>query len=126
MVILNCEKYGLYILCTLLFIYMSKMSIWDHEDWIANFDCIGCQNFSLKTKFILGFYYYYYLFILITLGGFTKYTYYTCIKLYKKYYKNDEYQTPKKHFQAHFQGCYQISKNKIVFQKILSKKWIIF
>ena len=70
------------------------MSISDHENWIANFDCIRYQNFSLKTKFILGFfYYYYYLFILITLGGFTQYTYYTCFKLYKKYYTNYEYQT---------------------------------
>ena len=84
-VILNYEKYGLNIICTLLFIYMSKMSIWDHEIWIANFNCIHCQNFSLKTKFILSFIY---LFILITLGRFTQYPYYTCFKLYKKCYKN--------------------------------------
>ena len=32
------------------------MSISDHENWIANFDCIRYQNFSLKTKFILGFF----------------------------------------------------------------------
>ena len=32
----------------------------------------------------------------------------------------------KKHSQAHFQGCYQTPKNKIVFQKIFSEKWIIF
>ena len=70
---------------------MNKMIIWDHENWTANFDCIRCQNFSLKTKFIPGFYYY--LFILITLGGFTQYTYYTCFKLYKKCYKNYGYQT---------------------------------
>ena len=33
------------------------MSISDHENWIANFDCIRYQNFSLKTKFILGFFF---------------------------------------------------------------------
>ena len=72
------------------------MSISDHENWIANFDCIHCQNFSLKTKFILSlYYYYYYLFILITLSEFIQYTYYTCFKFYKKCYKNCEYQTPK-------------------------------
>ena len=32
------------------------MSISDHENLIANFDCIRYQNFSLKTKFILGFF----------------------------------------------------------------------
>ena len=68
------------------------MSIRDHENWIVNFDCIHCQNFSLKTKFILSLYYYYYLFILITLGEFIQYTYYICFKLYKKCYKNCEYQ----------------------------------
>ena len=77
------------------------MSISDHENWIANFDCIRYQNFSLKTKFILGFYYYY-LFILITLGGFTQYIYYTCFKLYKKCYKNYEYQTLKNIFKLIF------------------------
>ena len=115
MVILNYEKYGfiyiyIYILWTLLFIYTSKMSIWDHENWIANFDCIRCQNFSLKTKFILGFYYYY-LFILITLGGFTQYTYYTYFKLYKKCYKNCEYKTPENIL-------------KLIF-KVVTKHWKI-
>ena len=57
---------------------------------VFNFDCICCQNFSLKTKFILS---YFILFILITLGGFKQYIYYTCFKLYKKCYKNYEYQT---------------------------------
>ena len=33
-----------------------------YENWTANFDCIHCQNFSMKTEFILGF-----LFIMITL-----------------------------------------------------------
>ena len=37
----------------------------DHENLTTNFDCICCQNFSKKTKFILGF-----LFILITVGFF--------------------------------------------------------
>ena len=32
------------------------MSISDHENLIANFDCIRYQNFSLKTKFILVFF----------------------------------------------------------------------
>ena len=36
------------------------MEIWQ----LINFDCIYCQNFSTKTKFILGF-----LFIIITLVG---------------------------------------------------------
>ena len=36
------------------------MKIWQ----LINFDCIYCQNFSMKTKFILGF-----LFIMITLVG---------------------------------------------------------
>ena len=40
---------------TLLSIYMSKMSSRDHENLTTNFDCIYCQNFSMKTKFILGF-----------------------------------------------------------------------
>ena len=33
-------------------IYMNKMSGRNHENWTTNFDCICCQNFSLKTKFI--------------------------------------------------------------------------
>ena len=36
------------------------MKIWQ----LINFDCIYCRNFSMKTKFILGF-----LFIIITLVG---------------------------------------------------------
>ena len=44
---------------------MSKMSGKDYENLTTNFDCIYCQNFSVKTKLILGF-----LFILITLGFF--------------------------------------------------------
>ena len=40
---------------TLLSIYMSKMSGRDHENLTTNFNCIYCQNFSMKTKFILGF-----------------------------------------------------------------------
>ena len=36
------------------------MKIWQ----LINFDCIYCQNFSMKTKFILGF-----LFIMIKLVG---------------------------------------------------------
>ena len=51
---------------------------------VFNFDCICCQNFSLKTKFIFGFFI---LFILITLVGYNQITCYTCFKLYKKCYK---------------------------------------
>ena len=95
---------------------MSKMSIRDHENWIANFDCIRCQNFSLKTKFILSYLFiYYYLFILITLGGFTQYTYYTCFKLYKKCYKNCEYKTSKNILKPIFKVVTKHPKNKIVF-----------
>ena len=43
---------------------MSKISGRDHENWTTNFDCIHCQIFSLKTKFIHCFIY---LFILTTL-----------------------------------------------------------
>ena len=28
------------------------------ENYTTNFDCIYCQNFSMKTKFILGFFIY--------------------------------------------------------------------
>ena len=49
---------------TLLSIYISKMSSRDYENLTTNFDCIYCQNFSMKTKLILGF-----LFILMTLVG---------------------------------------------------------
>ena len=51
---------------TLLSIYMSKMSGRDHENLTTNFNCIYCQNFSMKTEFILDFLFFY-LFILITL-----------------------------------------------------------
>ena len=42
----------------LLSIYMSKMNGKDHENLTTNFDCIYCQNFSMKTKFILCFFIY--------------------------------------------------------------------
>ena len=45
---------------TLLSIYMSKMSGRDHKNLTTNFDSIYCQNFSMKTKFILGFLFYLY------------------------------------------------------------------
>ena len=45
---------------TLLSIYMSKMSGRDHENLTNNFDCIYCQNFSIKTKFILGFFFFFF------------------------------------------------------------------
>ena len=44
---------------TLLSIYISKMSGRDHENLKTNFDCIYCQNFSMKTKFILSFLFYF-------------------------------------------------------------------
>ena len=34
---------------------MSKMNGKDHENLTTNFDCICCQNFSMKTKLILDF-----------------------------------------------------------------------
>ena len=40
------------------------MSGRDHENLTTNFDCFYCQNFSMKTKLILGF-----LFILMILYG---------------------------------------------------------
>ena len=46
---------------TLLSIYMSKMSGRDHENLTTNFNCIYCQNFSMKTKFILDLYIYIYI-----------------------------------------------------------------
>ena len=52
---------------TLPSIYMSKMSGRNHENLTTNFNCIYCQNFSMKTKFILDLYIYIY--ILITLVG---------------------------------------------------------
>ena len=42
---------------TLLSIYMSKMSDRDHENLTTNFDCIYCQNFSMKNEFILDYYF---------------------------------------------------------------------
>ena len=124
MAILNYEKYcWLYILFMLLFIYMSKMGCLRSWNWTTNFNCICCQNFSLKPNSFLVFY----LFILITLGGFTQYTCYTCFKLYKKCYKNLCIPNTRKRSQTRFQGCYQTPKNEIVFFfKILSKKWTIF
>ena len=44
---------------TLMSIYMSKINDRDHENLKTNFDCIYCQNFSMKTKFILGFLFYF-------------------------------------------------------------------
>ena len=43
---------------TLLSIYISKMSGRDHENLTINFDCIYFQNFSMKTKLILGLFIY--------------------------------------------------------------------
>ena len=79
----------------------------DHENWTTIFYCIYCQNFSMKTKFILGF-----LFILITLVGLhnihvLNYTW-NVIKILC-------IPNTRKHSQAHFQGCYQTPENEIVF-----------
>ena len=51
---------------------MSKTSGRVHENLTTNFDCIYCQNFSMKTKFILVFIYLFFfilLLLLITLVG---------------------------------------------------------
>ena len=45
---------------TLLSIYLSKISGRDHENLTTNFDYIYFQNFSVKTKFILGLFIYLY------------------------------------------------------------------
>ena len=50
-----CVRYWLYIWARWV---VEIMKIWQ----LINFDCIYCQNFSMKTKFIFGF-----LFIMITL-----------------------------------------------------------
>ena len=47
---------------------MSKISGKDHENLTTNFDCIYCQNFSMKTKFILVFFFFL-LLLLFTLVG---------------------------------------------------------
>ena len=44
---------------TLLFIYMSKINGRDYEYLTTNFDFIYCQNFSIKSRFILDFIYLY-------------------------------------------------------------------
>ena len=51
--------------CVLPSIYLHKMSGRDRENLTINFDCIYFQNFSMKTKLILGLFIY--LFIFITL-----------------------------------------------------------
>ena len=48
---------------------MSKTSGRVHENLTTNFDCIYCQNFSMKTKFILVFLLLLLLLLLITLVG---------------------------------------------------------
>ena len=45
---------------TLLSIYLSKISSRDQENLTTNFDYIYFQNFSVKTKFILGLFIYLY------------------------------------------------------------------
>ena len=80
---------------------------------VSNFDCICCQNFSLKTKFILGFF----LFILITLVGFTKITCYTCFKLYNKCYKNFVHIKHQKMFSSSFSKLLPTPKKDIVFSE---------
>ena len=54
-------------ICTLLSIYMSKINGRDYEYMTTDFDFINCQNFSMKTRFILN--YLLFFFILITLVG---------------------------------------------------------
>ena len=90
------------------------MKIWQ----LINFDCIYCQNFSTKTKFILGF-----LFIIITLVGLHN----IHVLNYTRniFFKNCIPNT-RKHSQTHFQGYYQTLENETVFLKMLFEKWIIF
>ena len=68
---------------------------------------IYCQNFSMKTKFILGFY----LFILITLVDLhnTHVLNYT-----RNINKKNCIPNTRKHSQIHFQDCYQTSENEII------------
>ena len=87
------------------------------ENYTTNFDCIYCQNFSMKTKFILGFFIY--------IDYISCFTQYTCFKLYKKYiyiYIYNFIPNTRKHSQAHFQSRYQTSENEIVFKKIFFEK----
>ena len=84
---------------------MSKMNGKDHENLTTNFDCICCQNFSMKTKLILDF-----LFILITLVFFFFFLRGKLIKLVGLHnthvlnYKRKKIAIPntRKHSQAHF------------------------
>ena len=77
------------------------------------------KKFSLKTKFILGFY----LFILITLVGFPHNTHVIHILNYtRNIIKNFVHTKHKKCSQVHVQSCYQTSENEIVFQKMLFRK----
>ena len=46
---------------------MSKTSGRVHENLTTNFDCIYCQNFSMKTKFILVFFFFFFLLLLLLL-----------------------------------------------------------
>ena len=52
---------------TLPSIYMSKMNGRDHKNLTTNFDCIYCQNFSMKIKLILVLFFIFIIIILITL-----------------------------------------------------------
>ena len=56
-------------ICTLLSMYMSKINGRDYEYMTTDFDFINCQNFSMKTRFILNYLFIYLFFILITLVG---------------------------------------------------------
>ena len=82
------------------------MSGRDHENLITNFDCIYCQNFSMKTKFIRGF-----LFIMITLVG----VHNIHILNYTRNILKNCMPNTRKHSQTHFQNCYQTLKNETVF-----------
>ena len=48
-------------ICTLLSIYMSKINGRDYEYMTTDFDFINCQNFSMKTRFILNYLFFFYI-----------------------------------------------------------------
>ena len=139
-VICNCflsyKVINLYFLCmlfVLIYIYththtqarwmVEIMKIRQLSLIVFNFDCIYCQNFSLKTKFILGFFF---LFILITLVGFTQIICYTCFKLCKKCYKKFVHTKHRKMLSSSFSKLLLNTGKIDSFQKMLFRKWTIF
>ena len=112
------------------------MSDKNHENLTTNFDCIYCQNFSMKIKFIFGFFFLIYIdyvsffFFFFFFEG--EIDYISCLhntqvlNFKRKFKKKNCMPNTRKYSQAYFQCHYQTPENKIVFQKILFKKWTIF